>query len=366
MIDTVGAEPRRIAVFRALYLGDMLLSVPALRSLRCRYPAAEITLIGLPWAASFAERFNHLIDRFLPFPGFPGIAEVPYDEKRSAAFISEQRDYRYDIVIQMHGSGRTSNPFAIALGGTCTIGYFVGRPPAGLDRAIRYPDMAHEIDRNLWLAELAGGSAADGSLEFPVSASDRREADALIGPTSHRPLVVIHPGSKLPTRRWMPERFAAVADAVIEQFGAEVVITGTDGEVPVAEAVVSPMRNRAFSLAGKTTLGSLAAIVERSSLFITNDTGTAHLAVAVRTPSVVLFGPGDVRRWGPLDRKRHRVIQVPTACSPCEHAICPIDHRCLRAIEPEQVLPEVNRLLSGQFDGWRLGHEIEMRTPCAG
>jgi ADP-heptose:LPS heptosyltransferase len=164
----------------------------------------------------------------------------------------------------------------------------------------------------------------------------------------------------------MPERFAAVADAVIEQFGAEVVITGTDGEAEVVESVVASMRQPAVSLAGRTTLGSLAAIVERSSLFITNDTGTAHLAVAVRTPSVVLFGPGDVRRWGPLDRERHRVIQVPTACSPCEHAICPIDHRCLRAIEPDRVLPEVSRLLAGQSDGWPHGLGMEMRASCAG
>ena len=164
----------------------------------------------------------------------------------------------------------------------------------------------------------------------------------------------------------MPERFAAVADAVIERFGAEVVITGTGGEVAIGEAVLSSVRNRAVSLAGKTSLGSLAAVVERSRLFITNDTGTAHLAVALRTPSVVLFGPGDVRRWGPLDRERHRVIQVPTACSPCEHAVCPIDHRCLRAIEPEQVLAEVSRLLAGHVADWRLGHEIEMRAPCEG
>jgi len=362
----IAIEPRRIAVFRALYLGDMLVAVPALRSLRRRYPSAEITLIGLPWAASFAERFGHLIDRFLPFPGFPGIDEIPYDAAATTAFIAEQCDYHYDIVIQMHGSGSTSNPFAIALGGTVTIGYFVGQQPARLDHAIHYPDHAHEIDQNLWLAELAGGSPADRSLEFPVSDADRRDASALIGLSSHRPLVVIHPGSKLPTRRWMPDRFAAVADAVIERFGAEVVISGTDGEVEIADAVLSSMHHHAVSLAGRTSLGSLAAIVERSSLFITNDTGTAHLASALRTPSVVLFGPGDVQRWGPLDRERHRVIQVPTACSPCLHAICPIDHRCLRAIAPEQVLPEVNRLLESHVDDWRLGHEMELRAPCAG
>src|SRR5690349_237428 len=94
---------RRIAIFRALQLGDLLVAVPALRSIRAGFPGAEITLIGLPWAASFAARFDRYIDRFVPFEGYQGIQEVPYDPARSQAFIAEQRAYGYDLVIQMHG-----------------------------------------------------------------------------------------------------------------------------------------------------------------------------------------------------------------------------------------------------------------------
>src|SRR5947207_8384540 len=119
-------QPRKIAVFRALYLGDLLLAVPALRALRAGFPEAEITLIGLPWAASFARRFRFYVDRFVEFGGYPGIDEVAVDPGRSARFVEEQRAYGYDLVVQMQGSGRTSNPCALALGGRMTAGYYEG------------------------------------------------------------------------------------------------------------------------------------------------------------------------------------------------------------------------------------------------
>src|SRR3954451_11977568 len=88
---------KKIAVFRALYLGDLLLAIPALRALRAGFPGAEITLIGLPWAASFAQRFERYVDRFVEFPGYPGIDEVVVEPERSARFLAEQRAYGYDL-----------------------------------------------------------------------------------------------------------------------------------------------------------------------------------------------------------------------------------------------------------------------------
>src|SRR5438270_13527449 len=97
----------RIAIFRALYLGDMLLAVPALRSIRAGFPDAEITLIGLPWAADFARRFSHYIDCFVEFAGYPVIAEVEADPVRTWPLFEDQRTFGYDLVIQMHGHCHT-------------------------------------------------------------------------------------------------------------------------------------------------------------------------------------------------------------------------------------------------------------------
>ncbi len=144
---------KRIAVFRALQLGDLLVAVPAFRALRQRFPEAEITLIGLPWASSFVQRFNHYIDRFVEFVGYPGIDEIPFDKQRTERFLAEQHAYNYDLVIQMHGSGRTSNPFVLALSAPVTVGYYE-KKPVGLTIEAAYPDDQHEIYRNLNLVAL--------------------------------------------------------------------------------------------------------------------------------------------------------------------------------------------------------------------
>jgi ADP-heptose:LPS heptosyltransferase len=105
------------------------------------------------------------------------------------------------------------------------------------------------------------------------------------------------------------------------------------------------MRHDALDLAGRTSLGGLAALLQRMSLFIGNDSGPAHLAEAVGTPSVTLFGPTDPRRWAPLDQRAHPIVREPVGCSPCAYSDCPIDHRCLRRITPDEVIARASGLL---------------------
>ena len=379
---------KRIAVFRALQLGDLLVAVPAFRALRQHFPGAEITLMSLPWAASFAHRFNRYIDRFVEFAGYPGIDEVPFDAQRTERFLAEQRAYHYDIVLQMHGSGHTSNPFVLALGAPITVGYHKGEMPAGLTIGAIYPDEQHEIYRNLNLVRLLehidtfsvgtdvarpvgivdgdedalhrslqdvntipqhfnGGRGraeavptvdvmnqtiyTDTRLEFPLLASDYAEADALLRPLRQdgKPIIGLHPGARPPARRWPATYFATVADALAQQCNAHIVLTGGPGEEQMVQAVVEAMHTLALSLAGKTSLGSLAALISRFDLFISNDTGPSHVACAVDCPSVTLFGPADVQRWAPLHRQRHplcvmlfRVVPVDTGSVPLTIAVC--------------------------------------------
>lgn len=343
-------DVRRIAVFRALQLGDMLVAVPALRSLRQRFPRAEITLIGLPWASVLVERYPRYLDRFAAFPGWPGIAEMAHDPARSEAFLREQRAYGYDLAVQMHGSGGASNPFTLRLAAAHTAGYYTGERPEGLDIATPYPDHQPEVLRNLGLARLLGCTSLSPLLEFPLTAADRAEADALLGSPDRggRPRVGLHPGARPPARRWPATSFAELAHALARRFGATIVLTGGPGEEATARAVADQMRETPLNLAGRTSIGGLAAIIARLHLFVSNDTGPAHLAVALDTPSVTIFGPADPRRWAPLDAARHPIARHPVPCSPCAHWECPIDHPCLRLLPPSAVLdPATNLLRTG-------------------
>lgn len=339
------ATVRQLALFRALYLGDLLVAVPAIRALRQRYPNAEITLIGLPWARDFVYRYRPLIDRFESFPGFPGLRERAWDAREVARFLTTAQARQYDLAIQLHGDGRISNLFVALLGARWTVGY----RPAGtmaeqapLDATLEWPSGEHQIHRWLRLVRLADATATDPTPTFPITSSDRAEI-AMLGLTG--PLAVVHPGARAPARRWPPPSFAALADRLAREFGLRVVLVGGREDAVITNAVARAMHTPAIDLAGQISLGGLAALLERAAIFIGNDSGPAHLAIAVGTPSVTIFTSVDPAEWGPLDRTCHRVIVREVGCNPCGYDTCPIDHRCATAIRPGDVLAAIADLL---------------------
>jgi lipopolysaccharide heptosyltransferase II len=306
---------QRIAVLRALFLGDLLCAVPAFRALRQRFPIAEITLIGLPWAEQLVQRLP-TIDRLLPFPGYPGIPEIEYCPERTAAFIAEARAYHYDLAIQMHGDGNLSNSFVAELGARMSLGYRRATDPR-LTTSLLYDRAEHEIVR--WLRLIAALDRSEAqpirppaslATEFPLTASDSARAAQLLFVDPAFPLVGLHPGAKAKDRRWPAERFAALADTLIERYGADIVLSGSAAEQQLTAAVRRAMHHPALDLAGQTDLGTFGALIARLDLLVSNDTGAAHMAAAVGTPSVVLFGPGRPEQWGPIDRERHQVIDA--------------------------------------------------------
>jgi ADP-heptose:LPS heptosyltransferase len=321
-------EPlERIAVLRALPgLGDFLCGVPALRSLRAAHPDAELTLIGLPSTAPLAERFGHYIDQLLPFPGFPGIPEVPLDAARTVAFLADAQRRPYDLAIQMHGSGVATNAFVGLLGARRAAGLFLaGLPVADPELFLAYPADVPEPVRYLALMEFLGFPADDAALEFPLRPDDEAAWQELADRCALAAggYACVHPGAAEPRRRWPPERFAAVAE-VLAGRGLTVVLTGSAAERGLTAAVAAAMRAPAVDVGGQTTLGGVAALVAHAALTVTNDTGTSHLAAALGAPSAVVFSASDPRRWAPLDGSRHRALGAVRAPAPA------VEPRCLR------------------------------------
>jgi ADP-heptose:LPS heptosyltransferase len=180
-----------------------------------------------------------------------------------------------------------------------------------------------------------------------LRADDHRAAERLLRAFAIDPAraVIVHPGAQWPSRRWPLDRFAQVADAVYEA-GFKVIITGTGTEVALADAVRERMRHPAVSLAGRTSLGALAALVARVRLVIANDTGVSHVAAALRTPSVIVASGSDTRRWAPLDHQRHHVLSHDVPCRPCAYRVCPVGHVCALGVGVEDVLRVVARKLA--------------------
>lgn len=305
-------SPTRIAVVRALPgVGDLLCAVPGLAALRAAHPDADITLVGLPSAAWFVEAHPRLVDDLLPVVGVPGLPEVVPDAAAARRFHATAVARRFDLAVQLHGSGVTTNPLTTMLGARHQVG--AARPdqwqPPGT--VVPYPDDVHEILRVLAVTTAAGAPSVGTDLDLPLTPASRAEARRLLGGPgpARAPYVCLHPGASRPANRWPAERFAAVAD-LLAGAGHRVVLTGSPAESPVTAAVASAMTAApVVDLAGRTSVVTLAAVLAGARLVVSNDTGAAHVAAAVQAPGVVVFhAGGDPARWAPLDRTRHRVV----------------------------------------------------------
>ena len=149
----------------------------------------------------------------------------------------------------------------------------------------------------------------------------------------------IHPGARLASRRWPAQRFAQVADGLAAR-GLRIVLTGSEQERDITQAVLMAMHAPALDMTGRTDLGALAALIAHARLVVCNDTGISHIAAGVATPSVIICSGADPGRWAPLDRQRHHLLYADVPCRPCAHAVCPIDHPCAKNISAEHVLAQ--------------------------
>jgi ADP-heptose:LPS heptosyltransferase len=338
----------RIAVVRALHLGDMLCAVPALRALRAGYPEAHVSLIALPWARELAARLPAYIDEFEEFPSFPGIPERLLEPMRTTAFLDRAQRTPFDLAVQLHGSGSHINEFVALLGARHTAGFALPNdvvPEGGC--FVTWPDQGTEVERLLAIPRALGCPDEGTELELAVDDDDRvavRRALAESGTEGNEAYVCVHPGARFPSRRWPVERFAAAADAIAAS-GLRIVLTGTLGEAAITRAVREAMRAPCVDLTARLTLGTLAAVVEGAALVLCNDTGMSHVAAAVGTRSVVVASGSEVARWAPSARDRHRVLWHDRPCRPCSHMTCPTQHECARGVGVADVVATADALL---------------------
>lgn len=342
------ADTRKIAVFRALQLGDMLCAVPALKALRAGEPDARITLVGLPWARDFAARYADLVDDFMAFPGAAGMPEQGADAQALGRFLADARAKEFDLAIQLHGSGTITNPLVRQFGARHVAGFCEGtdgaRPAAANEFWIAWPD-GNEIERLLALMHALGYPCGDTHLSFPLRPDDLRDwrklADAhALAPAGY---VCVHPGARMLSRRWPVERFAEVAQRLGGAW--RIVVTGAPDEADLAARLCALARVPVVNLCGQTSLGAMAALIAHARLLVCNDTGASHIAAAMDTPSVVVSCGSDSERWAPLDRALHHVLADYPPCRPCGWQACPYGHECATHIDVDSVAAAARRLV---------------------
>jgi ADP-heptose:LPS heptosyltransferase len=317
----------------------MLCAVPALRAMRQTWPAAEITLIGLPGAAQFVDRFKAYVDQLMPFPGIPQFPEQPARTHELPGFYMCAQARRFDLAIQLHGSGQLVNAIVRRLGAGICAGFVPSLECERAGRFMAWPNALPEPLRYTSLMRFMGLPVTSDDLEFPLEACDQAEAAQLqrrLGFEAKR-TVFVHPGARLPSRRWPLERFARVGQALAAR-GWRLAVTGSADERSLTCQLMAQLPAGCIDLTALTSLGSLAALLARSPLLLCNDTGVSHIAAAVGTPSVVVASGSDVDRWSPLDASRHAVLAFQVPCRPCAYHDCPIGHPCALGVHVDAVL----------------------------
>jgi ADP-heptose:LPS heptosyltransferase len=336
----------RVAVFRALQLGDMLVAVPALRALRAAFPRAHLTLVGQPWAHELALRLPWL-DGFLAFPGYAGLPERDPEPAAIEPFFDRVAALNLDLAVQLHGSGQITNEVVDRFGAHQVAGFHPADQPNPDPRwFVPWPASGREAERLMQLPLHLGAPHTGLSLEFPLQEEDHAELERFWASIGGRPreYVCVHPGARWRSRRWPAERFAAVADALRAR-GHAIVLTGSAGEAATLAAFRACVTEPPIDASARTSLGGLAALIKGARLLVCNDTGVAHLAAAVGTRSVIVCSGADAQRWAPLDASRHRMLHHDTACRPCTYEQCPTGHECALAVSTQEVLAQCLHLL---------------------
>lgn len=336
------AQSRRVLVRATNWIGDAVMTLPALRELRRALPDAHLSILARPWVGEIFER-DAVADR---------VIEYRQNWRRTAASL---RDQKFDAAVLLQ------NAFEAALIARWAdipvrCGYARDGRSLLLTHAAAVPSDGqvprHECYYYLELLRRLGVIAELPHVRHIVFSSaaahnaPRQQLAAFGIPLSHHgPVIGISPGAAFGTaKRWFPSRFAAAARALAAD-GARIVIFGSGSERPLAEAMAVEIGPAAVSLAGRTSLGEFIDLVAGCDLFITNDSGAMHLAAAAAVPVLAIFGATDETGTAPLG-PRVRILKRPPPCSPCKLRDCPIDHRCMRAIEVTDVVEAAREMLA--------------------
>lgn len=335
------------------WVGDTILTYPTLEALKARFPRSKIVLLAPGHLTDLWKTFPH-VDEIIPFEKKKGLNSISED-LRFGRFLKRKR---FDLALILPRSFRSA--FQIWLAGIpIRMGYKDRGRSFLLTHGIPRTEEVLRIHRIHYYRKLLEPMGLTNELHFPrlePGEENRKWAEEILratGLSEGRPLIGINPGAAYGLAKcWAPDRFGELGKRLSEKWKAVVLIFGRGEEQGMANQILKGLGKSGVDFTGRTSLLQLAALLEHCSLLVTNDTGTMHVATAVGTPVVAIFGPTDPIATGPWG-DGHVVVRKKVPCSPCLKRVCPTDHRCMKLITVDEVEEVV----------WRKLEDLNNQTP---
>ncbi len=345
---------KKILVRGPNWVGDAVMCVPALGAIRRAFPDSEISMLVRP---AIGELFvGHPCVHHIVVYDHRGIHAGWRGKLRLAASLRRER---YDLAFFFQNAFEAAL-LSVLAGVPLRYGYATDGRWLLLTHPVALPDGIHPLHQVQYYVDMLGPFVQETVSLKPilyVSSEEQTLANRLLekgGIQASDVLIGLNPGSVYGgAKRWLPERFAVVADRLIEELwqrdprSVRCLIVGGPGEEALGEAIARRMSSNPLVLSGRTSLGELKAIIKRCRLFVTNDTGPMHMANALGVPVVAVFGPTDPATTAPYNAL-HTIVRNPVGCSPCSLRECPIDHRCMTSISTDRVFQAAKVILEEQ------------------
>ena len=350
---------KNVLIIKLRYIGDVLLATPTVRAIKAARPDVQVTMM-----------VNRGTEDVLS--GNPDLDEIMVLDKGSLAaqsrLIAGLRGRQFDTVIDLTDGDRSAFLTRIS-GAPVRIGFndehrWRGRYYTEVVQSA--PGVRHRIDRDLASLKPLGIHPSEVQPILCLTKEDGARASQLLdrlGIRVDRPIVIIQPGARYWFKSWPAERFAELADRLVGDYGYQILIGGSREEEALAQQIHEAAKSRPISMAGLATLRQFAAIANRAALFVGNDSGAMHIAAAVGTPIVALFGPSNPEEWGPRG-ERVTVLYKGLECRSCIHPTCERGElNCMRQLSVREVYATAVQLLASGVPpaangGWKIGKEI--------
>lgn len=353
---TLDIEPSRIQKILIRvnnWIGDIVMISPAMRCIRNHFTKAKISILAK----------TRVVDSLRGNPFYDELIEYENLAKHRGLMgrwriIQSLRERKFDLAILFQKAFEAAL-FSYFSAIATRVGYDTDKRGFLLTHRIHETEEVrkkHHVEYFLDIARILGCEIHDKSLYFHVGEEDRMTAHKIINRLNLKPekrIVVIHPGTSKPERGWHTERFSSLANKIIKEFDAQIVLTGSEQDLLISKQIIAGMKQEAIDLTGQLSIKEMGAFLERCTLFIGNDSGPMHIAGAVGTPIVALFGPGIPEKTAPyVDPAQYEVITKKYRCAPCRQKFfkeCQPSTsgkpHCIEDISVEDVLGAVFKLM---------------------